>query len=73
LVASYQAATKTGDTQLLDELRSAARVAVEGFLRLDPGKIRVTEAGLEQKPGDASEPAVEPAAPPAAEPESGTP
>jgi hypothetical protein len=73
LVASYQSATAAGDTQLVDELRKASRVVVERFLQLDPSKVRITEAGLEQKPGEASEPPAEPATKPATESESGTP
>lgn len=47
LGASHQQARASGDAELAEKLKQAAAEVLKGFLKLDPDKVRFTEAGLD--------------------------
>lgn len=49
LVAARQTAVDTRDEEMAKALKDGAEGALKGFLKLDPSKLKITDAGLEIK------------------------
>lgn len=48
LGVAYQQAREQGDRELADSLRVVATEALQGYLKMDPSRLRITAAGLQQ-------------------------